>query len=108
MKALAQQLVNRPLTRSFLLFLAFLVITATLNMFWKTSSQKSAKVGFEGHNGGRKRQDKLVTAHFMVSNAFSPRIPKSDQRRASQLGNTYPYTEADWQENFQAAEETGM
>ena len=67
MKALAQQLVNRPLTRTLLLFLAFLIITALLNMFWKTSSQKSAAVGFEGIGGTQAGRDKLVTAHFMVS-----------------------------------------
>lgn len=66
MKALAQQLVNRPLARTFLLFFAFLVITATLNMFWRTSSRKSAKVGFEGVDGTRETRDKLATAHFMV------------------------------------------
>lgn len=67
MKATVSQLISKPLFRPLSLVFVFIVITTTLNMFWKTASTKSGKVGFEGDDGAEKREDKLVTAHFMVS-----------------------------------------
>jgi hypothetical protein len=69
MKTTFNHLINKPLFRPLFLVIAFLIITATLNMFWKTASRKSGKVGFEGDDEAGKRRDKLVAAHFMVSSA---------------------------------------
>ncbi|KAJ9106718.1 hypothetical protein QFC19_003030 [Naganishia cerealis] len=77
-------------------------------MFWKSSSTKSSKVGF-GMDQTR-RNGKVVTAHFMVSRCctVSPNRIRYSPASTVQLGNTYPYTEADWEENFKLAEETGI
>jgi hypothetical protein len=67
MKTTLNQLINKPLFRPLFLVFTFVIITATLDMFWKTASRKSGKVGFEVDDEAGMRRDKLVMAHFMVS-----------------------------------------
>lgn len=91
---------NNTAFRFIFAIIAVVLVMHMLKTGWRGKDKVQAPI-----SSGGQRKDRLVVAHFMVSNLCAS---VSVTLTRMQLGNTYPYTEEDWRTSLHLAEETGL